>query len=252
MIPFGVVSPSLGNAGGGSWHPSDAPSTLAYYAPGDWTLLGTAVTGWTDSSGNGRDAAQPDAGIRWALTAADPRAGGLDAVGCDAEDGKLGIVLPTMGAAGFYCVSTYYDGTRTSFVTFSSLFGETGPDLGRRVEAIPGTDQVRGSRSNVDFAADVDVNAVTAGKVAGDDSIVLPLPLSVVRMYGRETTQTAYTIGYLEQRNNRNWVGAHRAFLLTDGTEDAATVERYTGVLAHGSGIAALLPAGHPYRGSPP
>ena len=228
------------------WTPAET-TTVAWYDANDASTIiqsGGKVSQWNDKSGNGNHATQTVGARQPSYTAADAMVNNMPTIGSPSTSGQIGLETPQISAKQVYVVTYYKDGLDASFDGFATLF--SGPGLN-------GERRVIGNSGSANLITTKQFNSAGTYKNGSTTSsiTVLPMPASVFRLDSNHTRTQVFALGYNQDQTNRDWQGAFGEFIFTDGLEDTATEQIIEGYLAHKWGIAASLPASHPYKSSP-
>jgi hypothetical protein len=81
---------------------------------------------------------------------------------------------------------------------------------------------------------------------------VLPMAASIFKLKSSASRTQVFSLGFNSTSTDRDWQGHYSEWIFTDGTEDLATQQKVEGYLAHKWGLAANLPAEHPYKNAAP
>jgi hypothetical protein len=230
------------------------------------TTVSGAVSQWTDKSGNGRNATQSTAGARPTYTTAGLN--GLNVLTFNGSDNGH-ILTTTYDLANTYTIVTVCKKTTQTAVSISGIRPAVASSSGAgKLIAGIGTFRVGFSSPLVDvldmFLDNTRVDIVEGSWLDNEtviasntyDGSVLSAwkngdihssPLSASR-----TGFGAVNIGGLQDFNSRRFAGTIAEVIIMSTSAATADRERIEGYLAHKWGVAANLPAGHPYKTSAP
>jgi len=230
------------------WTPADMVKTAWYDASdaSSVTLVGGKVSQWNDKSGNNRHAMQTNAVNRPTYMAADPMANNRPSIGDIAAMGKIGLNTPSMGVKHAYAVTYYKDGVDTTFDGYPTLF--SGPGAGGQYRVMGNINTGTLAVTSYHFN---DAGTYKNGST-NSSIVVLPMPQSLLKLKATALRTQVFSLGFNALATDRDWQGHYSEWIFTDGTETAANEQKIEGYLAHKWGMAASLPAIHPYKSAAP
>ena len=235
-------------ASGVPWTPVET-TTVAWYDANDAPTIiqsGGKVSQWNDKSGNGNHATQTAGARQPSYQATDSMMNNMPTIGNASASGQIGLDTPNISAKHIYVVTYYKDGVDASFDGYATLFSGAGSWGAYRVMANINSANFIGSGLFND--AGTYKNGSTTSSLNG----VLPMPATIFKFKSSVARSQVYGLGYNRTEATRDWQGFYGEFIFTDGSENAGTEQNIEGYLAHKWGLAASLPASHPYKVSAP
>ena len=235
-------------ATGVPWTPVET-ATVAWYDANDASTITEAsgkVSQWNDKSGNGNHATQTAGARQPSYQATDSMMNNLPTIGSTSASGQIGLDTPIISAKQAYLVAYYKDGVDASFDGYATLL--SGPGNW-------GAYRVMGEIDTANFIASSLFNNTgnyKNGSATNSLSGVLPMPASILKLKSNQTRTQTFGLGYNQDQADRDWQGAYSEFIFTDGAEGIEIEQRMEGYLAHKWGLAANLPANHPYKTAAP
>ena len=237
------------------WQPNSLGSSLALWLDADdastITLNGSAVSQWSDKSGNNNNAEQTTAANQPTYKAADAVLGGKPSVGAPTSAGAIGLLTPSLTAQSWFIVGAYGTGVETQFpgnVSYPTLlsgpgnFGAERAGMGTTGSAdwfATGASTVWAPYPFVNGAATVSTTA-------------LPMPMSILNFTGSSAVTQTWGIGYNFITANRSWDGPLGEIVAVSDVLSTEDRQKLEGYLAWKWGLVANLPSGHPYKINPP
>lgn len=236
------------------WRPDELGSSLALWLDAEdtasITLNGSTVSQWADKSGNGRNATQATAANQPTYTAADAVLNGKPSVGSTTNLGLVGMLTPSLTAREFLFVTAYDNGTTALFPAGTTAYPTllSGPGAFGAERAGMGLVATANWFQSTSIWADVPYRngAATASTTA------LPMPASILRFSGPSTVTQSWGIGFNQTTADRSWDGPIGEVIAVGATLSTTDRQKLEGYLAWKWGLAANLPADHPYKLNPP
>ena len=256
----GSAAPTFTCLEGNLWTPAALGASAIWVdaqATGSVVVNGSAVAQWNDLSGNGRHLTQPNAAIRPALEATGLN--GRPAVRFTQDALVNTSVLVTGSQLAVYAVATMEATSDANARLVSLRNASQALEYDNTSSAVPIWRNVTmiSNYVNNNGASVAAANAtpyVISSLYRPNMSLHLNggVPATAIAGAGMNLDTTAgLFVGQANQSVDNNWDGLLGELLITTDTTEA-TRQRVEGYLAHRWGMAANLPANHPYRNAPP
>lgn len=234
------------------WQPDELGASLSLWLDAEdtasITLNGSTVSQWSDKSGSDKHATQGTAANQPTYKATDAVLGGKPSVGAPTPSGTIGLLTPSLTARSWFIVGAYGTGTETQFPenrAYPTLL--SGPSANGNNRAGMGQTGSAGWFSSGVWAPYPFVNgAATVSTTA------LPMPMSILNFTGSSAVTQTWGIGYNLVTANRSWDGPLGEIVAVSDVLSTADRQKIEGYLAWKWGLEANLPAGHPYKSTPP
>jgi hypothetical protein len=223
-----------------AWYDASDPATI--------TLNSGKVAQWNDKSGNGRHLMQTSATKRPPFNASDASMNGLPTIGNSAATATYLDSTATINVKKAYMV-TYYN--NTTFPNWDIWLAS------KNDGSVSGGTRTGGSSTKNHLSspgvASVHKNGSSTTNYANSNAIT-PLSAGILVTTLNATITDTWRLLCNKNDGWGHWsrYGAVSEVILTDGTEDPDTQQKIEGYLAHKWGVAASLPAGHPYLAAAP
>jgi hypothetical protein len=232
------------------WRPDELGADLALWLDAEdtasITLNGSTVSQWNDKSGNGRNATQATEANQPAYLATD-------------FNGKPSVTWTSINkimqtsafaAQSFYFATRYSNGTQATWVTnFPGLFGGDSSPIG-----LIGTASGADVWYNVNIFNTIRRDGGSEENTNTSSLVALPIPNGIIsaRAASAQTPSNTWKIGNDRALTARGWTGPIAEVIATSAILSTEDRQKLEGYLAWKWGLAANLPADHPYKLNPP